>query len=200
MKVSRKAQTYRPKKASKKLLKMEDLLDALRFLQQFIDFEIDSDEIETARTTGGSFRLGLAAGGGSTTAPLFVSASGVVTPGTIAGVMPTISGTALDAGAPALSFSGSGLEYVVANVSGTHTIIGGTFATNLTSRSVTITVSSTSPGSAGITSVPSGTAFRILIATFNNGAKTSQTATRSLTCNFYDDASGTAKLNCEVLF
>lgn len=173
------------------------------FLAQFgpeLGIELISDDIKSAKTTAeGGLRMRLRGSGGSSTSPLFVSQAGVVTPGTIAGVMPTIGGVALDAGAAALSFSGSGVEYVVANITGTHSITGGTFATNLTSRAVSITVETSSPGSAGITSIASGGTFKILVATFNNGLKTGQSLQGSITCNFYDDGSNSAKLNCEPL-
>lgn len=185
---------FRPSKGSKKLALTEDILELARFLQRFIDFEIDSDEIESARSSGSTLRLGLRSST-TTSAPLFVSQAGVVTPGTIAGVMPTIGGTALDAGAAALTFSGSGLEYVVANITGTHSIVGGTFATNLTSRAVSITVSTSAVGSGDITSKTSGQTFRILLAVFNNGVKIAQNATAAITCNFYDDGLQNAALN-----
>lgn len=134
-------------------------------------------------------------------AGLFVSSAGTVYPATIAGVMPTIGGVALDSGTnPAVTIPGTGTQYVVATITGTHSISATNFATNLTSRAVAISVSTTAITTADTNNVASGGAFRILLATFVNGNKTAQNGYGPITCNFYDDGSNSGKLNMEVLY
>lgn len=131
-----------------------------------------------ASTSGGAAEVQISPGGdGEAVLPLNVDENGVVTPGTIGGVMPTISGTALDdATPPVLTIGSSGTKYVIANITGTFsssTLGSATFiGAAMSSISVTITVTSTALTDADARST-SGS-FKLLLATFQDGVKTAQ--------------------------
>ena len=132
----------------------------------------------------------------TTTVPgLFVFTGGEVEPADIAGEMPTIEGVTLDTTPrPALSIPSSGTWYVEAQITGTHVLTGSSFARDLSARSVTLVVSSTMATSSNYRNVASGGTFRLRLATFVNGVKTSQNGYGPISCDFYDDGSNTGKL------
>ena len=131
---------------------------------------------------------------------LDVKPSGIVTPSTVGGVMPTINGVRLDAETPQkLSISPTGTVYVVINVSGTpntSTYAGASFVgTVLGSLVVTISTSTNEPTDANLTSA-SGV-FKVHLATFVNGQRTAQIGHGPITYLVQDllDGTGTGFLN-----
>lgn len=133
---------------------------------------------------------------GSTTAPLYVSGTGRVTAGTVGGKYPTIGGTSIaDNPAPLLSIPTSGTRHVCLNITLTLSKDGTTYVTGFSAvNSVTLTVESTDPGSAGLKS--STGKFVVKLATFVDGVKTAQTYEKSLNLSVCDNgsASGTAEI------
>lgn len=131
-----------------------------------------------------------ATGGSSSATPLFVSATGRVTPGTVGGIYPTISGTSIaDNPAPLLTIPTSGTRHVVLNIDATLALDGTTYVTGYSSLdAVTLTVETTDPGSAGLKS--SAGTFQAKLATFVDGVKTSQLFSATLNLRICDDGSG----------
>lgn len=123
-----------------------------------------------------------------------------VYPGTIAGEMPKIGGTALDdATPPYITLSGSGNEYIVVSITGTWVLTSDSlFAKQLTPRTVTIDKTTTLPTSADLLSKGSGGTFKFLLAKYVNGLFSFQNGYGPIGCYFEDDASNSGKLNCNV--
>jgi len=137
----------------------------------------------------------------NTLSPLEVYSNGLkvyVYPGTIAGEMPKISGTALDdATPPYVTLSGSGNEYIVVSITGTWVLTSDNlFAKQLTPRTVTIDKTTTLPTSADLLSKSSGGTFKFLLAKYVNGLFSFQNGFGPIGCYFEDDASNSGKLNC----
>jgi hypothetical protein len=156
---------------------------------------IEIEIIGATRSQGGSalsFDLP-SSGTGATALPLDVSSSGIVTPSTIFGVMPTIGGTPLnDSPPPTLSIPSSGTRHVVITISGTPlktTLSGRDFIHNLNSISVTISLQTSAPNSSD--QVSSTGTYKLLLATFVNGAKTAQIGYGPITAGISDDLNGT---------
>lgn len=117
----------------------------------------------------------------------------VVEPGTVLGVMPTIGGTALDAGtAPTISVSNYETRYIVLNISGTPTV------TTLDSRdffhptmsSITVTITSQNTAPTGSDLVSSTGSFKAHLATYVNGVKTAQNGYGPITGLVQDQLDG----------
>jgi hypothetical protein len=157
--------------------------------------QIESDAFSFARTDGKRLTLGItdAAEAAASTSGLHVNASGIVVPSTVLGIMPTIGGTALDAGTPpALTITGTGTEYVVVTVSGTPTITtlsARDFFSGMSSVTCSIAVTGTLPTTADLQS-SSGT-FKFLLATFVAGVKTAQIGHGPITGEYQDSLDGT---------
>lgn len=181
-----------------------EFVRAVTFLGKHIGVTIDSDDIRRAESThDGGVRLrlntGTGGGAGDVSLALSVSDAGVVTPGTVQGIMPTIGGTRLDAGTPpTLTIPGSGTRYVVINITGTFnssTLGGATFiAASLASPTATITLETTAPSAADLKSTTGS--FKLHLATFVNGVKTAQIFYGPVTFTIQDelDGSGTGNL------
>lgn len=155
---------------------------------------IEIEIIGATRSQGGSaLSFDLPSGTGATALPLDVSSSGIVTPSTIFGVMPTIGGSALNEDPPpTLSIPSTGTRHVVITISGTPlttTLSGRIFIHNLNSISVTISLQTTAPNSADLVS-STGT-YKLLLATFVNGSKTAQIGHGPITAGITDDLNGT---------
>lgn len=125
-----------------------------------------------------------------------------VYPATVLGAMPTIGGTALDAGtAPTLSVATSGTRYIVLNISGTPgvTTLDGRdfFHPTMGSIAVTVTVETTQPVAADL--VSSSGSFKALLATIVNNVKTAQNGYGPITGFVQDqlDGSGNGTLLLE---
>jgi hypothetical protein len=156
---------------------------------------IEIEIIGATRSQGGSalsFEVP-SSGTGATALPLDVSSNGIVTPSTIFGVMPTIGGTPLNGSPPpTLSIPSSGTRHVVITISGTPlttTLSGRIFIHNLNSISVTISLQTTAPNSSD--QVSSTGTYKLLLATFVNGAKTAQIGHGPITAGISDDLNGT---------
>lgn len=120
-----------------------------------------------------------------------VNTDGTVTPFTVGGKMPVIGSARLDSNpAPALSLARVGTEYIIAEISGTPTVISSVLVTAFAVDSVSIVVDSTDPGPGGLVS-DSGE-FRVLMATFVAGVKTYQRSPGDWTLKVCDDGAGTA--------
>jgi len=137
------------------------------------------------------FRIPSGSGGNDASA-LFVRTNGSVVPSTIGGVMPTIGGTALDAGTPpTLSLSGSGTEYVIATISGTvikTTLSGRDFFHPMTDITVALSVTTTAITSGD--SFKDASPFKLLLATFVDGVKTAQIGRGPISLTWNDDLTG----------
>lgn len=116
-----------------------------------------------------------------------------VNAGTVLGVMPTIGGTALNAGtAPQLTITKSGTRHVVLNISGTPSV------TTLDSRdffhptmsSITVTITSETTAPTGSDLVSSTGSFKALLATYVNGVKTAQNGYGPITGFVQDQLDG----------
>lgn len=133
---------------------------------------------------------------------VYFSASTAVSvrPGTVLGLMPTISGTALDAATPtppALSCEINVTRYVVVNLDTTLSTTAystETFVDNATANTATITLDTTLPGASDLISVTGD--FKFLLATIVNGVIT-QNGYASITGYVCDNgsANGTGQLN-----
>jgi len=155
---------------------------------------IEIEIIGATRSQGGSaLSFDLPSGTGATALPLDVSRSGIVTPSTIFGVMPTIGGSPLNSSPPpALSIPSTGTRHVVITISGTPlttTLSGRIFIHNLNSISVTISIQTTAPNSSDLVS-STGT-YKLLLATFVNGSKTAQIGHGPISAGISDDLNGT---------
>lgn len=173
------------------------------FIGKHCGFTIDSDEIRRAESTPDGLRLKLkgTAGTGNAALGLDVSDTGIVTPATVGGAMPTIGGTALDAGTPpTLTIPGSGTRYVVLNITSTFstsTLGGQVFVgAGLSGISVTVTLDTSAPGSAGLQSTTG--AFKIHLATFVNGSRTAQLGHGPISLAVQDNLDGSGKGNLIV--
>jgi hypothetical protein len=128
----------------------------------------------------------------SATKGLEVNADGTILAASIGGAMPTIGGTAIDAGYTPLTI-GSGTKYVVATISCTFTTVtlaGRVFVSPVpTGLSVSIAVTGTAPTSADLIST-TGT-FKLLLASFKDGVKTAQNGHGPLVLYLQDDLMGT---------
>lgn len=172
---------------------MRDLIQFAEWLGGKIGFEISADSFTFAReTAGGGFSVGMAAGAVTGSGPLTVLSNGSVVPSTIGGVMPTIGGTALDAGTPpTLSLSGSGTEYVIATISGTvskTTLSGRDFFHTMTGITVALSVTTTAINSGD--SFKDASPFKLLLATFVDGVKTAQIGRGPISLTWDDDLTG----------
>lgn len=140
-----------------------------------------------------------------TAAPLTVTADGKIVPGTIQGVIPTIGGTAIAAlPAPALEIPATGVAHVVAGLYAVVTqTADGEYAESVDITEVRFAVLEDPPTAADLKSdgvvdpeSPDTPQFKVLFATFVDGARTLQAWTGSQAYKFCDDSSrtGTAKL------
>lgn len=179
-----------PDEALVKFRSLRGLLSRLLF------FVPEAGEGITARMTNDGPVWEVQAG---TTSPLFVAKTGKVTPGTIAGIYPTIGGTSIATlPAPALTIPGTGTAHVVVNVESSLSVSSSVYVAGFTSMdAISLTVETTDPGSAGLKSTDG--LFYFVLATFVDGVKTAQNFTSSLILSVCDDgtATGTADLVIE---
>lgn len=130
--------------------------------------------------------------------PLTVKADYTVVPGTVIGLTPEIGAAPIsDVPAPALEITGEGTEHVVIEVTATlNKTADNEFVRSVTVTAVDLIVESAAPTDADRIS-SSGT-FKILLATFVDGAKTLQAWSTSLWLKFCDDMSRTGACQLEI--
>ncbi len=124
--------------------------------------------------------------------PLYVKSSGIVVPGTIGGVTPTIGGDAIDDSPPPELTIGSGTKYIVCTINLTLEIDAGVYVEGYSAiSSVVLTATSTDPGDGGMLSTDGE--FKLKLATFVDGVKTAQFFTGSKSIQVCDDGTGDAR-------
>lgn len=176
---------------------------AIRRIAAAAGVAVQIDGAEAASTgADGALRFKVGGGGGAAAAAqgLDVGNDGKVVAATVMGVMPTIGGTSLDDGTPpTLTIASSGTRYIVINITGTFTLKGSTFVmpTYSADPTVTITVETTNPGYGGTHNVSSGE-FKILLATFVDGVKTSQNGHGPISAEICDNLNQEAKASLDI--
>lgn len=130
--------------------------------------------------------------GGGGRAPLSVSSSGTVKPGLVAGFMPTIGGTQLDATpAPSLSFPSSGTRYVVLEIDVDWTPVESVYIAAPVVTAVRITLNTTAPTPANL--LTSNGRFKVWLATVVDGVVTAQYLTGYVSVQVIDSGDATAR-------
>lgn len=134
----------------------------------------------------------ISGGGDAARPPLSVSASGAVKPGLVAGRMPTIGGTRLDANpAPTLGLPSSGTRYVALEIDVDWTAVESTYIALPTVTAVRISVQTSAPSHSDL--ITTDGRFKIWLATVTDGAVTAQYLTGYVSVQVIDVGGGTAR-------
>jgi len=124
--------------------------------------------------------------------PFTVLPSGVVVPGLIFSITPTIGGDPITGDPPpTLSIPESGFRYVILTLTFELTKVQDVYVSAATLESATISITSTAPTDNDL--VNSTGVYKIILATFDDGAKQNQFVAGYIQPQIVDDGSGEAK-------